>query len=715
MENLHLFAETSWQCTVDLAVNESVNETLYELVMLWPLFFFMVALCLAPWFLHRYKKRVTALMSTRTDNDTEQDRYYAQRLRASLEPPTKPGGESKDTLWPSATARLTRFDSHISRTVVLHLGLLMAVTVVGNVTEISGSLLDDSVGILAFVMFIGLLGTSMLESSARTKKLLMLTAALSLCLFAFALHLESKTEPESWEDGETHLVLGVIFVLLASLHAGLSGRQLRNVVPYLAVALTASSLVGYLAYRLYFFSTCILNGNASDTQKLIVATVGLFTGFLLAGRVIKRIANLYEQKRLSDRQIRVGCWLIFSSIVALSMLQVEDDDSVALKPMALLIPLVTVGSFWYYFRKTAEIKVNSSAQRLLLLRVFSSDKSGENWLSAVERFWRHLGPVYMIAGPDLTKSSIDPYELYLFLSRNIKSLFIRNDQQARNHLEDVDNDADPDGRYRINEFFCLDNTWEFVARGLIKQSDAIVLDLRGFEITRVGTAKEIDFLAHSNAFSRTLVLVDSESEIDNLIQTITQLTGLQIAPEQFVVATELSAQKTVIRLLELRDQNLERLYVTSEASYADYLTDENLQEARREESRRALVDAHEQSRYGIDYVVLTLGIVGLVFLWVQLLAALYLLARRVSFKRAMFMVLITYCTAVLTYIHGYYLEQFTADGVPQTYFMWLSIVLLALSVFLSIIWYYLSRRARRWIRESQDPLRTALKLQGAVH
>lgn len=712
-ENVNFLAESSWQCAVDLAADEGVNETLYELVMVGPLFFFIVALCLAPWLLHRYKKRVTELMSTQAGNDTEPDRIYSQRMKTPRKQSTKPGAESKDILWLDASARLARFNSHISWTVVLHLGLLIVVTLLANVQEITGSLLSDTVGILAYVMFIGLLGTPMLESSKRTTKILVLVGAVSLLLFAISLHLESKADPESW-DGENHLILGFIFLLLISLHAGLSGRQLQNVVPYLALALTVSSLVAYLVYRVHFFSTCVLSSDVSDIQDLMVAAIGLVAGMLLAGRMIKWVANLYEQKQLSDRQIRVGCWLIFTSIVALMLLQVDDDDSMALRPVALVIPIVTACSFWFSFRQAASIKVTSSAQRLLLLRVFSSDKRGERWLSSVERFWRHLGPVHMIAGPDLAKSSIDPYELYQFLSRNIQSIFIRSDQQVKNHLEDVDNEADPDGRYRINEFFCLDDTWESVARGLIKQSDVIVLDLRDFELTRVGTAKEIDFLSHSSAFSRTLVLVDNESEIGKLIEIIRQLTGLQIAQVQFVVATELTAQETVMRLLELRDQSLDSLYVASDASNAEYLTDENLQEAEREKSRKSLVDAHEQSRYGVDYVVLALGVAGLFALWLQLLAALYLLARKVSLKRVLLLVLITLCTSFLFYAGNHYLALSLASGMSQTLYFWLFALLLLATAFLAVVWFYLSRAAMRWIRESQEPLRTALELQGAT-
>lgn len=710
-----MLVKRGWQCAVNLAAYESVNETLYVLILAGPLIFFIVALCLAPFFLYRYKKRVTALMSTRANIETEPDRMESVlTVRQNKQPLNDFGRESKDTLWPAANARLSRFDSHILRTVALHIGLIITVTILGNLHELTGNLLEDAVGMLALITLFGLLGTSMIESLTNNSKVLIPTAILAVFLIGIAVHIESKAEPELWEEGEVQMILGLICLILAALHAGLSGRQLRNIVPYLAVALTLSSLVGYLVFRLQSFSTCLLDSAQSEAHKWITISVGMIAGLLLAGRVIKWVASLFEQKRLSDRQIRIGCWLLFTSIVALMMLQVDDDESMALRPIAMLIPAITGISFWFYLRKSAAITVTSSAQRLLLLRVFSSDKRGEKWLSSVERFWRHLGPVYLIAGPDLAKSSIDPYELYQFLSRNIKSLFIRNEQQASKHLEETDNQADADGRFRINEFFCLDDTWEFVAQGLIKQSDVVVLDLRDFELSRVGTAKEIEFLSRFNAFSRSLVLVNNEEDIVKLIEMIRQLTGLQIAQEQFAVATELSARETVMRLLDLREQNLDQLYVSSQPSDSAYLTDESLQEAKRENSRRDLIDTHEQSTYGVDYVVLALGITGLFALWIQLLAALYLLARKVSLKRVLFLVLITYGTSFLTYTYSYYLAQFMASGMSQNHYLWFSIVLLVSSVFLSIAWFYLSRRAKRWIREAQEPLRTALKLQNAM-
>lgn len=717
---MNSLVDSSLHCALDQLLDEAEQEYLIQLLGIGPLLFFIVALCLSPIILHLYKRRVTTLMSTRagsTEVDTNPSKIDFLAVGNTTQPLVEFGRGSRDTLWTSAHTRMKQFYTHISQTVLLHIGMLVIVIIVANAHEFTDSLLENLGGVVGYCLLIGLLSTPMLYSLRDNKKLLAVIWLISLFILASALYIEILSDTDL-HSSYTYWGAGILIVLFLSLHAGLSGRQLRNVVPYLAVALTLSSFFMYFIFRLDAIGSCILHADESDMRTLVVFAVSLVAGVFLTGRLIRWIAEQYGQKKLSNRQIQVGCWLIFTSILVLLLLAIQlgNENSAALKPVAVLVPLVSVFSFWFYFRKSAAVRVDASAQRLLLLRVFSSDKRGEKWLSAVERFWRHLGPVYLIAGPDLAKSNIDPYELYQFLHRNIKSLFIRSERQAQTHLDEVDNQADPDGRYRVNEFFCLDDTWELVAQGLIKQSDVVVLDLRDFQLSRVGTAKEINFLAQFDAFSRSLVLVDDEAAINNLIELITQLTGLQLARKQFVAAESLSAQETVLRLLDLRDQDLGSLYVYTEPSNATYLTDESLQQAERKNVRQNLVRTHEQTKYGVDYLVLAFGLIGLFSLSIQFLAPLYLLVRKVSMKRILLLVAVTVCTALLLSAHELYIIPILpVSDATQTQKAWSVAIFLITLCVLSVVWFYLSRRAKRWIKESQEPLRTALKVHRLNH
>ena len=703
--------DNSLICVLDQVLDEIEEEYLFVLLGGGSLFFFIAALCLSPILLNLYKNRVTTLMSTQAGNegfDTNLDRIDSLAIGNNTQLFVEYGQGSKESLWASAQTRIKRFDIHILQTVLLHLGLLMIVVIVGNVHELTDSLLENLGGVVGICVFIGLLSTPMLHFVRDNKITLTVTWLVSFFILVIALYIEILSGSYV-HSSDTYWIFGVIIFLFWSLHAGLSGRQLRNVVPFLAVALTLASLFMYLIFRLDALGGCILQVDESDIRTLVVVVVSLVAGVILTVRLIRWIAGQYEQKRISNRQVQVGCWLIFTSIVVLILLQVEDEDSVALRPVAFLVPLVSLFSFWFYFRKSAVVKVGTSPQRLLLLRVFSKNKRGETWLSAVERFWRHLGPVYLIAGPDLAKFNIDPYELYQFLSRNTKSLFIRNEQQAHKHLDEVDNQADPDGRYRVNEFFCPVDIWELVAQGLIKQSDVVVLDLRDFQLSRVGTVKEIDFLAQYNAFSRSLILVEDETTIENLIKLITQLTGLQLSRKQFVAAENLSAQETVLRLLDLREQDLGSLYIYSEPSHAEYLTDESLQKTERDNVRQNLVYAHKQTDYGVNYLVLAFGLIGLFFFSIQLLAPLYLLVRKVSIKRILLLVAVTVCSAILYQVHIHYLPVTPESDFTQPQAAWSIVILLMTSGIWIVVWFYLSRMTNRWIKESQEPLRTALQ------
>ena len=717
--------DNSLQCAKDQVQNAALHESLFALVGVWPLFLFITALCVAPLILNRYHRRITTLMSTRASSSEVEDlRVNADFL--AIEPESQArvnySQGSKEMLWTSAIARVKRYDTHILQTVLLHISGLLIATCIANILVISDSYWESLTGFLTLIVLIGMLSTPMLDKIRFNTKIMATLWSVALIVMAISSYVESVYDQESL-DGEHIFAIAFLAVLIFSLHAGLSGRQLRNVVPYMAVALSLSSFIVYFIFCLYAFGVCALHANDSDSGTMATFVFSMVAGVFLSARLIRCVARLYEKKKLSDQQIRVGCWLLYTSIFSLMFSQVEDEDSVALRPEAMLVPIVSMLSFWFYFRKSAAVKVDNYAQRLLLLRVFSSDKRGEKWLSGVERYWRHLGPVYMIAGPDIARSSIDPYELYHFLSRNIKALFIRSEQQALTHLNTVDNMPDPDGRYRINEFFCLDDTWELVAKGLIKQSDMVVLDLRDFDLSRIGTAKEIGFIVRFNAFSRSLVLVDNAAAIDNLIDLIRQLTGLQIARGQFVVTEDLSPRQTAMRLLDLREQNLDDLYVLGEPTFSAHLTSEAPQELERVNAQKKaelankianahkIVNAHDKTPYGVNYLVLASGLIGLLFTPLQLLAPLYLLARKVSIRRCASLAAVTVLTAILLAVHIQIIPSSVESGATQTQLAWSGMLFLLTSAIWSVVWYYLSRRANRWVKESQEPLRSALKLR----
>ena len=72
--------------------------------------------------------------------------------------------------------------------------------------------------------------------------------------------------------------------------------------------------------------------------------------------------------------------------------------------------------------------------------------------------------------------------------------------------------ADIDGRYRVNECYCHDRTWQNALQALVSHSDVVVMDLRGFQAHNAGCRYELSTLAQASRELRILVLVDSRTD-----------------------------------------------------------------------------------------------------------------------------------------------------------------------------------------------------------
>jgi hypothetical protein len=73
----------------------------------------------------------------------------------------------------------------------------------------------------------------------------------------------------------------------------------------------------------------------------------------------------------------------------------------------------------------------------------------------------------MIAGTDLAAETLEPHEFFSFLGGNMKSMFVKSGDELRYQLAQLDEKPDPDGRFRINDFFCFDNVWKEALRSLV--------------------------------------------------------------------------------------------------------------------------------------------------------------------------------------------------------------------------------------------------------
>ena len=200
--------------------------------------------------------------------------------------------------------------------------------------------------------------------------------------------------------------------------------------------------------------------------------------------------------------------------------------------LGVIPPLL--GALWLYRKRLRRIKPSKPASALLLLRVFARDRRGERLLDEVAFRWRFIGPIHMIGGPDLAKINLDPAELLLFLRRRLRDIFVTDQVSLQRRLEALDWEPDPDARYRINESYCSDKMWQHTVGELLRFSDAVLLDLRGFTAARRGTAFEIRLLAERDALRRTVILIDAETDLPAIEQTIADIPGAALPQKRIL-------------------------------------------------------------------------------------------------------------------------------------------------------------------------------------
>src|SRR5262249_20665780 len=118
-----------------------------------------------------------------------------------------------------------------------------------------------------------------------------------------------------------------------------------------------------------------------------------------------------------------------------------------------------------------------AARRLLLLRVFGYQARTEALFDRVAQRWRFQGPVQLIAGVDLAGRAADPDDILTFIKGELADEYVASPGQVPDRLRQIDLKPDPDGRFRVNELHCHDDTWQPTLMALLGVSDGVLLDL----------------------------------------------------------------------------------------------------------------------------------------------------------------------------------------------------------------------------------------------
>jgi hypothetical protein len=234
-----------------------------------------------------------------------------------------------------------------------------------------------------------------------------------------------------------------------------------------------------------------------------------FTVFALAGWVVlDSLRQMYERKKMSDRSVTVDTiWLTFGIVNSMGL--VFEGARWILSGLVAFMVFKIIAALAF---AALRARRNSTSPRLLLLRVFALGRRSERLYDALGKHWRTAGSVQMIAGPDLATTTVEPHEFLDFVTGKLARRFIDSGQTLDLRIEQMDLDADSDALFRATEFFCHDDTWKITLARLADESDAVLMDLRGFSETNAGCIFEINELFNLVLLQRVVFVIDQSTD-----------------------------------------------------------------------------------------------------------------------------------------------------------------------------------------------------------
>ena len=238
----------------------------------------------------------------------------------------------------------------------------------------------------------------------------------------------------------------------------------------------------------------------------LVFGFALFAG--VGWLVLRRLGRRYQRKRLSDESLTIDTVFLFFGI-SQSVAFAFEGAAWAATGLAgfLAYKLVTIVGFALLRRRPAP-----APRRLLLLRVFALGARSERFFDVLRKHWLRLGSVSMIAGPDLVTSTVEPHEFLEFASGELAGRFVTGRPDLERRIAAIDRARDPDGRYRVNEFFCHADTWQMTMHRLVEESDLVLMDLRSFAPANRGCVYELGELLEAIELARVVFVVDRTTD-----------------------------------------------------------------------------------------------------------------------------------------------------------------------------------------------------------
>jgi hypothetical protein len=118
---------------------------------------------------------------------------------------------------------------------------------------------------------------------------------------------------------------------------------------------------------------------------------------------------------------------------------------------------------------------------------------------------------------------VKPHEFLDYLGGRLSRQFVQGRADLAERLSRMDIRPDPDGRHRVNDFFCHMDTWQITMRRLAARSDAVLMDLRSFSPANQGCLYELEQLLGLVPLEDVVLVVDDTTDRPFLAATLQTL------------------------------------------------------------------------------------------------------------------------------------------------------------------------------------------------
>lgn len=286
-------------------------------------------------------------------------------------------------------------------------------------------------------------------------------------------------------------VLWLLYMSLPTLaRAGLANHWLKAVGTVVMVFTFVLSL-GYLAVTK---GVPRLSGE-EYLPHMLAPFLLLFSLFFACATMIF-MARRHRKKWASDQTVLIDTHMLLAAEWA-AVISIGFDEGARWYAFVPLF-LAALGLNWLtayvLFRFVNPVQAGPpEGLPLLLLRVFEPRglswwrrrlrrifRTGERLLEGVGLHWRYAGSIRLITGTDVAAATLEVDELIEFVTGRLERRVVKDGRDIARRFDLLDPAPDLDGRFRVNEFVCRDDTWRETVRKLFEGARAVLVDLRGF-------------------------------------------------------------------------------------------------------------------------------------------------------------------------------------------------------------------------------------------